>query len=74
MKKYAEITMIIFSLILLQISNLFQWDSNPVMGLDKIFADILIILLCCLMIKKMGIWSGYEKNKYNVSVTFVRKR
>ena len=58
MKKYAEITMIIFSIVLLQVSNLFQWDSNPIMGIDKLCADSIIILLCCLAIKKMGIWSG----------------
>lgn len=45
--------MILFSIALLQISNLFQWDSNPIMGLDKICADILIIVLCCFMINKM---------------------
>lgn len=63
MKKYTEITMIIVSIVLLQISSFFQWDSNPIMGMDKIFADILIIILCCLMIKKMGIWDGAGFNK-----------
>lgn len=52
--------MIILSIALLQISNLFQWDNNPIMGIDKVCADILIIVLCCLLIKKMGIQSGAE--------------
>lgn len=62
-KKYTEVSMIFFSISLLQISNLFQLDSNPIMGLDKICADILIIVLCCFMINKMGIQSGagFEK-------------
>ena len=42
-KKYTEVSMILFSIALLQISNLFQWDNNPIMGLDKVCADILII-------------------------------
>ena len=50
--------MIILSIALLQISNLFQWDNNPIMGIDKVCADILIIVLCCLLIKKMVIQSG----------------
>ena len=62
-KKHAEVTMILISILLLQISNLFQWDSNPIMGGDKICADILIILICCLLIKKMGIWDGAGFNK-----------
>lgn len=57
-KKYIEVSMILLSIVLLQISNLFQWDSNPIMGVDKICADISIIVLCCLLIKKMGIWPG----------------
>lgn len=57
-KKNIEVVMIMISLMLLQISSLFQWDSNPIMGMDKIFADTLIIVLCCLVIKKLGIWSG----------------
>ena len=57
-KKYTEVSMILFSIALLQISNLFQWDNNPIMGLDKVCADILIIVLCCLLIKKIGIQSG----------------
>lgn len=48
-KKYTEVTMIIISIVLLQISNLFRWDSNPIMGVDKICADILIVLVCCLV-------------------------
>ena len=48
-KKYTEVSMIILqSIALLQISNLFQWDNNPIMGMDKVCADILIIVLCCL--------------------------
>lgn len=58
MKKNMEATMILFSIVLLQLSNLFQWDSNPIMGIDKICADILIIVLSCLMIRNMGIQSG----------------
>ena len=57
-KKYTKVSMIILSIALLQISNLFQWDNNPIMGMDKVCADILIIVLCCLLIKKMGIQSG----------------
>ena len=57
-KKYTEVSMVILSIALLQISNLFQWDNNPIMGMDKVCADILIIVLCCLLIKKMGIQSG----------------
>ena len=58
MKKYTEVSMILFSLLLLQISNLFQWDSNPIMGIDKACADIIIVVLCCILIKKLGIQSG----------------
>lgn len=58
MKKYMEVTMIIISIMLLQISSFFQWDSNPVMGIDKVLVDMIIIAVCCLIIKKMGIWEG----------------
>lgn len=57
-KKYTEVSMILFSIVLLQISNLLQWDNNPIMGVDKVFADTIIIVLCCLMINKLGIQSG----------------
>lgn len=62
-KKHAEISMIIISLILLQISNFFQWDTNPIMGFDKILADILIVSICCLLIKKLQIWDSAGFNK-----------
>lgn len=72
MKKYAEVIMIVFSLVLLQISSLFQWDANPVMGIDKMIADIVIILLCCLLIKKMGIWSeaGFQRAGFQTGILY----
>ena len=45
LKRYIELTMILFSFLLLQISSLFQWDTNPIMGIDKLCADLVVILL-----------------------------
>lgn len=53
-KKHIELTMVIFSFLLLQLSSLFQWDSNPIMGLDKLCADTLVILLSLGMIIYLG--------------------
>lgn len=58
MKKHAELTSILVSLALLQVSSFFQWDSNPIMGIDKMFTDTIIVLLCCFLIKVIGIWDG----------------
>lgn len=58
MRKHTEITVILVSVVLLQITSFFQWDSNPIMGIDKLIADIIVVILCCFMIKKMEIWDG----------------
>lgn len=55
-KKYMVILAISVSLLLLVISSLFSWDSNPVMGFDKMCADVLIIMICLIVIKAIGIW------------------
>ena len=72
MKKYTEVSMILFSMLLLQISNLFQWDSNPIMGIDKVCADIIIVVLCCILIKKMGIQdgAGFTKNGFGKGILY----
>lgn len=71
-KKYVEVSMILFSIALLQISNLFQWDSNPIMGVDKACADIIIIVLCYLMIKMLGIQSeaGFTKKRFGIGIMY----
>ena len=72
MKKYTEVSMILFSMLLLQISNLFQWDSNPIMGIDKACADIIIVVLCCILIKKTGIQdgAGFTKSDFGKGILY----
>ena len=52
--KYTVICSIIISFVLLGISSLFSWDSNPVMGVDKLCADIIIVACCVLLIWALG--------------------
>lgn len=57
---------IIVSLLLLGVSSLFSWDSNPVMGMDKLCADSIIIISCLLLIKRLKLWdtAGFQKKGY----------
>ena len=57
--------MILFSIALLQISNLFQWDSNPIMGLDTICADILRIVK--MIGKEFGVRTPFQSFEINVA-------
>lgn len=41
-EKYTEWMAILVSLMLLGISSLFSWDSNPIMGFDKLCADTVL--------------------------------
>lgn len=58
MKKIIEKHLVIFCILvsfgLLEISSLFSWDSNPVMGYDKLCADITITVCCVLLIVVLG--------------------
>ena len=53
-KKIGKDHVIIFStlvtIITLIISSLFNWDSNPITGTDKLVGDILITLFCLVLI------------------------
>lgn len=62
-ERHAEIAVIMVSILLLGISSLFSWDSNPIMGFDKFSADMLIVVLCICCIKVTGIWdtAGFQK-------------
>lgn len=42
-KRYHMLWALIISFGMLVISSLFSWDENPIMGLDKVCADIMIV-------------------------------
>lgn len=65
-KKHFEIACVLISLGLLGISSLFSWDGNPVMGFDKMSADIIICLICAFFIAKLGLWksAGFHKHGF----------
>lgn len=54
-KNHIILFSIIISLITLIISSLFSWDNNPILGFDKLVADILITLFSLLVIFYIGI-------------------
>lgn len=54
--KNIEIIAILASLIFLAISYIFSWDSNSVMGLDKLCSDVVVALLCVAVIRFLGLW------------------
>lgn len=62
--KHMEIVAVAISLLLLGISSLFSWDNNPIMGFDKMCADIVIIAVCVFVIKLTGLWetAGFQKS------------
>ena len=62
-ERYTEVAAILVSALLLGISSLFSWDSNSIMGLDKLCADMLIVLVCIMGIRVFGIWdtAGFQR-------------
>ena len=71
-EKYTEWMAILVSLMLLGISSLFSWDSNPIMGFDKLCADLIISLVCIGMIKGTGLWStaGFQKQGFGKGLLY----
>lgn len=71
-KKHLEISMIIFSFLLLQISSFFSWDDNPIMGFDKMCVDLIIVILSILCIRKLGIWktAGFQKSGFGKGLLY----
>lgn len=61
--RYMEVLSVVVSLGFLGLSSLFSWDDSPVMGLDKICADTLIVAICLLLIWVTGLWdtAGFRK-------------
>lgn len=54
------------SFLFLSVSSLFSWDGNPVMGLDKLCADAIIVLGSLLLIRWLGLQdtAGFTKKGY----------
>ena len=71
-EKYTEWMAILVSLMLLGISSLFSWDSNPIMGFDKLCADLIISLVCIGMIKGTGLWNtaGFQKQGFGKGLLY----
>jgi len=53
-EKHTELAAILFLLLLLGVSSCFGWDENPVMGWDKLCADMIITALCIAVIAYLG--------------------
>ena len=72
MKKHMEIIAVVVSLLCLIISSLFSWDTNSVMGLDKLCADTLIVAACLLLIRLGGLWedAGFQKAGFSRGMVF----
>lgn len=54
-KEHVVVFSIIIAVITLTIASFFNWDANPVTGIDKLAGDILITLFCMGMIYILGI-------------------
>lgn len=54
-KEHIIIFSIIVTVITLAIASFFNWDANPITGLDKLVGDILITLFCLGLIYILGI-------------------
>lgn len=67
-----EIVAIVVSLLLLGISSCFSWDSNPIMGLDKLCADCIIVIICVLVIRYLGLWdtSGFQAKGFGKGILY----
>lgn len=65
-KKYTVLFTIIVSLVMLLIGTLFSWDENPVMGLDKLCADVLITCTCLVIARLLGLQDelGFQKKGF----------
>lgn len=63
---HIEIFFILISLIILIISSCFSFDSNAIMGFDKLIADIVITIICYLLIVRLGIkeTAGFNKKGF----------
>lgn len=72
LEKYMEVIAIVVSLGCLGISSLFSWDTNPVMGLDKLCADILIVAVCVILICISGLWAsaGFQKKGFSAGLVY----
>lgn len=64
--KYIEIFFLCVSIIILLISNSLKFDDSPVMGYDKLIADIIISLLCFILIIILNIkgTAGFNKKGF----------
>lgn len=64
--KHMELLALLVSFFLTVVSSLFSWDSNPIMGLDKMSSDLLIILICITLIKITGLYptAGFQKSGF----------
>lgn len=53
-------------MISLLISSIFTWDTNPILGIDKLVGDSLITLFCLLVIQIIGIskTAGFTKKGF----------
>jgi hypothetical protein len=65
-KEHKNIFSIIVCFITLLISSFISWDDKPVMGMDKLFGDIIITLFCLAVIQLIGIWdtAGFQKKGF----------
>ena len=55
-RNYAVVFAIIISMITLWIPGIFVWDSNPILGVDKLVGDMVITILAIFLIKNIGVW------------------
>lgn len=71
-EKHTEFSAVLFSAVLLGITSLFGWDDNPVMGLDKLTGDILIIVLCIIAIRLLGWWdtAGFQRHRFFLGLLY----
>lgn len=60
------IFIIIISFVILLISSFLKFDNSPIMGFDKLIADIIITILCYVLILKLGLkdTAGFHKKGF----------
>ena len=65
-KKYTVLFALAVSLVMLLIGTLFSWDEKPVMGLDKLCADVLITCACLVIARIIGLQDelGFRKKGF----------
>lgn len=65
-QEHVIIFSVVITILTLVISSLFSWDANPIMGADKLIADLCITIFSMILIVGLGIWNsaGFQRKGF----------